>query len=120
MDIILQFRVRKVALAAKGVPHGVGSRKGQLRFLWIDNITKDDPKIIPLRFKRVVFGVSSSSLLLRFGTISRSTFQISRQESHVRSTSTMWLMVMSMKMEVYQLYEVYTDVRWVQPEKIRD
>ena len=28
-----------------------------LRFSWVDDITKDTPKIITLRFKRVMFGV---------------------------------------------------------------
>lgn len=56
MDVILRFRVNKVALAAAiekaflmmSVAEG---DRNVLRFLWIDDITKDDPKIIPLRFK---------------------------------------------------------------------
>ena len=35
-----------------------------LRFLWIDDITKEDPEITNLRFMHVVFGVSSSLFLL--------------------------------------------------------
>ena len=35
-----------------------------LRFLWIDEITKDNPEIVIRRFIRVVFGVSSSTFLL--------------------------------------------------------
>ena len=34
------------------------------RFLWVDNITSDSPKVQPLRFTRVFFGVSSSPFLL--------------------------------------------------------
>ena len=69
MDIILQFRVHKVALAANiekaFLMVSVAEKdRDVLRFLWIDDIPKDDPKIIPLRFKRVVFGVSSSPFLL--------------------------------------------------------
>jgi hypothetical protein len=39
-----------------------------LRFLWVDDITKDDPKIMIYRFTRVVFGVMDSQFLLN-GTI---------------------------------------------------
>ena len=35
-----------------------------LRFLWVDDIHKDDPQLVIRRFARVVFGVNSSSFLL--------------------------------------------------------
>jgi len=35
-----------------------------LKFLWVDNIEEEEPKIVMLRFTRVVFGVSSSPFLL--------------------------------------------------------
>ena len=40
-----------------------GDRDAQ-RFLWVDNTEEEEPKIVMLRFTRVVFGVSSSPFLL--------------------------------------------------------
>ena len=70
MDIILRFRVHKVALAADiekaflMVSMVEKDMQGVLRFLWIDDIAKEESEIIALRFTRVVFGVSSSPFLL--------------------------------------------------------
>ena len=69
MDILLRFRTHRTALAAdiekaflmiSVVPHD----RDVLRFLWVDDINKKLPKIVTLRFTRVVFGVSSSPFLL--------------------------------------------------------
>ena len=38
--------------------------KAFLRFLWIDDVSKENPEILAVRFTRVVFGVSSSPFLL--------------------------------------------------------
>lgn len=35
-----------------------------LRFLWVDNIAKEESEVVALRFTRVVFGVTSSPFLL--------------------------------------------------------
>ena len=69
MDIILRFRVHKVALAAdieKAFLTVSMAEKDRdvLRFLWVDDVTKKEPEVIALRFTRVVFGVSSSPFLL--------------------------------------------------------
>ncbi len=40
------------------------NERDALRFLWFDDINEDNPKVIPMRFKRVIFGVSSSPFLL--------------------------------------------------------
>ena len=38
--------------------------KDVLRFLWVDDMDKAERKVITLRFKRVVFGLSSNSFSL--------------------------------------------------------
>ena len=69
MDIIVRFRVHNVALTAD-IENAFlmvsisENDRDVLRFLWVDDIMKDEPEIIALRFTRVVFGVSSSPFLL--------------------------------------------------------
>lgn len=69
MDIILRFRAHKLALVGdieKAFLNIAVAEEDRdvLRFLWIDDVTKDTPNIIVLRFTRVVFGVTSSPFLL--------------------------------------------------------
>ena len=69
MDIILRFRTHRIALAGDiekaflNIAVATEDRDA-LRFLWIDDVKKDEPEVILLRFLRVVFGVSSSPFLL--------------------------------------------------------
>ena len=68
-DIILRFRSYKVALVAdieKAFLMVSVSEQDRdvLRFLWVDNVDDHLPNIVPMRFTRVVFGVSSSPFLL--------------------------------------------------------
>ena len=44
------------------------SDKDVLRFLWVDDVTSEEPTIVVKRFNRVVFGVTSSPFLLN-GTV---------------------------------------------------
>ena len=68
-DILLRFRGMKVALVGdiekaflniEVDPADINC----LRFLWLNDITADDPEIIVLAFNRVCFGVNSSPYLL--------------------------------------------------------
>ena len=68
-DIMLRFRNQRVALVgdiekAFLMVHMNETDKDVLRFLWVDDIDKAEPKVITLRFTRVVFGLSSSPFLL--------------------------------------------------------
>ena len=69
MDILLRFRTHRVALAAdiekaflmvSVAPHD----RDVLRFLWVNDIKKERPRVTTFRFTRVVFGVSASTFLL--------------------------------------------------------
>lgn len=69
MDILLRFRTHRVALTgdiekAFLMVSIADKDRDVLRFLWIDDVTKDQPEISILRFTRVVFGISSSPFLL--------------------------------------------------------
>ena len=69
LDLLLRFRVHRVALTADieraFLMIAVSETdKDVLRFLWVEDITEDEPEPVALRFTRVVFGVSSSPFLL--------------------------------------------------------
>ena len=69
LDILLRFCTYPVALAAdieKAFLMVSISEEDRdaLRFLWVDDVASDPPKVRVLRFTRVVFGVSSSPFLL--------------------------------------------------------
>jgi len=69
MDIILRFRAHRKALAGdieKAFLNVSVAEEDRdvLRFLWFDDVKKECPKVIVLRFARVVFGISSSPFLL--------------------------------------------------------
>ena len=68
LEILLRFQSYPVALVAdieKAFLMILVDPKDQdvLRFLWVKDVHAEEPEIIPLRFARVVFGVSSSSSL---------------------------------------------------------
>ena len=68
-DILLRFRCYKIPLVAD-VPqafHQICVNREDvdyLRFLWVDDIHSDYPKLIFLRFFRVIFGLNCSPFLL--------------------------------------------------------
>ena len=69
LDLLIRFRAYKVAVIADVekafLMIAVDERdRDVLRFLWVDDVTKDEPEIRAYRFTRVVFGVSSSPFLL--------------------------------------------------------
>ena len=66
---MLRFRNHKVAIVgdiekAFLMVHMAEADKDVLRFLWVDDISKPEPQVITLRFRLVVFGLSSSPFLL--------------------------------------------------------
>ena len=68
VDIILRFRLHKIALVGDMEKAFLicllMKRTEVLRFVWLDDIEKELPKLVVMRFTRVVFGVSSSLFLL--------------------------------------------------------
>ena len=72
-DILLRFRQYPIALTADIEKAFLQIRvaeedRNYLRFLWFEDVFKDEPIIVRNRFARVVFGVNSSPFLLN-GTI---------------------------------------------------
>lgn len=65
-DVILRFRSHRVALTDDII-------------IWFDDVWADQPKVIVLRFIRVVFGVSYSPFLLN-ATISHHIEQYRAQD----------------------------------------
>ena len=68
-DVLMRFRFHKVALVADIEKAFLmvsisPSDRDALRFIWLDDIHKDNPKEVVYRFCRVVFGVTSSQFLL--------------------------------------------------------
>ena len=68
-EILLRFRVQKVAVVAdiEKAFLSIGiepSDRDVLRFLWIEDLKKEDPHLVIYRFCRVVFGVNASPFLL--------------------------------------------------------
>ena len=64
-DILLRFRLNEIGMTADIRQAFLNieiheEHRNFLRFLWYDEVSKDDAKIIVLRFLRVVFGVNSS------------------------------------------------------------
>lgn len=67
LDILIWFRAHHIAVTADievSLMVSVEKDRDALRFLWVDNVNENPPKIRPLRFTRVVSGVSSSPFLL--------------------------------------------------------
>ena len=73
LEILLRFRVHRVGLIGDIEKAFLmvsihPDDRNYLRFLWIDDISMETPAIVTMRFRRVMFGVSSSPFLLN-GTI---------------------------------------------------
>ena len=69
LDILLRFRLHKTALAADIVKAFLivsvtAGYRDVLRILWVNDIGKELPEVLMLRFTLVVFGASSSLFLL--------------------------------------------------------
>ncbi|XP_065054036.1 uncharacterized protein LOC135682880 [Rhopilema esculentum] len=69
LDILLRFRIHKVAIAGDiekaflniEIPPEQGDF---LRFLWVNDVSSENPELIKLRFTRLVFGLTSSPFVL--------------------------------------------------------
>ena len=69
LDLLIRFRLHLTALTADIkkaflMIQIADKDRDILRFLWVRDVTKDQPELLELRFTRVVFGISSSPFLL--------------------------------------------------------
>ena len=90
LDILLRFRTYKVALIADIEKAFLmvsmsESDRDVLRFLWYDDVAKEQPEVRVFRFTRVVFGVSSSPFLLN-ATISHHLNEFASSEPQLVRT----------------------------------
>ena len=68
MNVLIRFRVWKFGLVAdvRKAFHQIQideKHRNFLRFIWLEDILSDNPKLLILRFQRVIFGVNSSPFL---------------------------------------------------------
>eukprot|EP00731_Ephydatia_muelleri_P005900 Em0003g148a len=69
LDILLRFRLFQIAVTADIekaflMVSVAEEDRNSLRFLWVDDIAAQLPRLVVMRFTRVVFGVSASPFLL--------------------------------------------------------
>ena len=119
-DILIRFRSYRIALTAdiEKAFLMISIRRedrDSLRFLWVDNLEEKEPKVVTLRFTRVVFGVSSSLFLLN-----------ATLKQHLEKfTSVQPLLVHRLSQSLYvddlvcgassehEGYELYRDSKWM-------
>ena len=87
-DILLRFRLGTIAITAdikQAFLQILVNKEHQnyLRFLWYDDIFKEEPNIIVYRFTRVIFGLISSPFLLN-GTLKLHFTKLLFQEMYER------------------------------------
>ena len=68
-DLLLRFRVFNIAITGDiekaYLQISVSTEdRDYLRFLWFDDIYKDNPEILKYRFTRIIFGATCSQFLL--------------------------------------------------------
>ena len=68
-NILVRFRRQRIGLVADIEKAFLNiavdtDQRDLMRFLWIDDISADDPRIVPYRFCRVIFGMNCSPFLL--------------------------------------------------------
>ena len=67
LDILIRFWMYKVSLTSdieQAFLNVNEEERDYLRFLWVENLSEENLRIIQYRFTRVVFGMCSSQLLL--------------------------------------------------------